>query len=442
MIDTKRIAVVGTGYVGLVTGVALSEIGHNVKCVDLDKEKVLSMKKGISPIYEPGLEKLMIKNIEQGRLDFTTEHSKAFENVDIVYIAVGTPEKEDGTADLKFIDAVCLDIAKNISSKVIIVTKSTVPVGTNQHIQNLVALNTSVPFEVVSNPEFLREGSAVYDTFNGDRIIIGSESEEAARIIEEVNKPFGIEIYKTNLRSAEMIKYASNAFLATKISFINEIANISGNLGANIEEVAKGMGFDNRIGSSFLNAGIGYGGSCFPKDTKALVQIAGNVNHEFNLLKAVIEVNNHQQLLLVKKAEEYYGSLKGKRIAMLGLAFKPNTDDMREAASIVTAETLLLAGAKVIAYDPIAIENAKKVLPKAVEYENSVEEALHGADAVFIMTEWEEIKNTPLSIYQNFLNDKVVFDGRNCYDLNEVSKENLDYYSVGRPNILRKKVLV
>ncbi|WP_033542294.1 UDP-glucose dehydrogenase family protein [Planococcus sp. CAU13] len=442
MNNPKKVAVVGTGYVGLVTGVALSEIGHNVTCVDLNKAKVESMKQGISPIYEPKLEELMVKNIELGRLNFTTEHNLAFKDIDIVYIAVGTPEKEDGTADLKFINTVCLDIAKNITGKVIVVTKSTVPVGTNEHIQKLIATNTKVPFEVVSNPEFLREGSAVYDTFHGDRIIIGSNNEEAANIIEEINKPFGLDIFKTTLRSAEMIKYASNAFLATKISFINEIANISGNLGANIEEVAKGMGFDKRIGSSFLNAGIGYGGSCFPKDTKALVQIAGNVDHEFNLLKAVIEVNSKQQLLLVEKAKEYYGSLKGKRIAMLGLAFKPNTDDMRESAAIITAESLILAGAEVIAYDPIATENAKMLLPEAVEYANSVEEALRGANTAFIMTEWEEIKNIDLKAYSKLLLDKVVFDGRNCYDLNDVYKHDIEYHSIGRPNILRVKELV
>jgi UDPglucose 6-dehydrogenase len=441
MRDSKKIAVVGTGYVGLVTGVALSEIGHKVLCVDLDEIKVERMKKGISPIYEPGLEELMIKNINKKRLDFTTEHKIAFEDVDVIYIAVGTPENDDGTANLKFIDAVCIDIAKNITSKVIVVTKSTVPVGTNERIQQLISKYTIFPFEVVSNPEFLREGSAVYDTFNGDRIIIGSESTEASNILEEINKPFGLEIYKTDLRSAEMIKYASNAFLATKISFINEIANISEFLGANIEEVAKGMGLDKRIGRSFLNAGIGYGGSCFPKDTKALMQIAGNVNHEFHLLKAVIEVNNRQQLLLVDKAKEYYGSLKGKRIAMLGLSFKPNTDDMREAASIITAEALILAGATIIAYDPIAIENAKNFLPEDVRYVNSLQDALSDADAAFIMTEWEEIRGTPISTYQNLLNDGVVFDGRNCYDLCEIEKANIDYYSIGRPNILRKSVL-
>ncbi|PSL40695.1 UDPglucose 6-dehydrogenase [Planomicrobium soli] len=442
MRNRKKIAVVGTGYVGLVTGVALSEIGHLVYCVDINAEKVAHMTKGKSPIYEPGLEELMIKNINNGNLKFTTDHQKAFTNAEVIYIAVGTPEKEDGTADLKYIENVCQDIAFNITNKVVVVTKSTVPVGTNEYIQKIISTYTKVPFAVVSNPEFLREGSAVHDTFYGDRIIIGSQTEEAANIIEEINKPFGIEIYKTNLRSAEMIKYASNAFLATKISFINEIANISGDLGANIQEVSKGMGFDKRIGNTFLNAGIGYGGSCFPKDTKALVQIAGNINHEFNLLKAVIEVNNKQQLLLVEKAKEHYGSLKGKKVALLGLSFKPNTDDMREAASIITAEKLILAGAQVIAYDPIAIENAKRNLPDAVEYVNSVEEALSNADTAFIMTEWTEIVTTPLSKYHQKLKDNVVFDGRNCYELSDAIRANLNYYSIGRPTILCEKALV
>lgn len=442
MINSKKVAVVGTGYVGLVTGVALSQIGHIVKCVDLDTTKVESMKKGLSPIYEPGLEEMMLKNHSEGRLDFTTNHQEAFNEVDVIYIAVGTPEKEDGTADMKYINSVCLDIANNITEEVIVVTKSTVPVGTNEHIQKLIESNTKIRFNVVSNPEFLREGSAVYDTFNGDRIIIGSDNEESAKVIAEINKPFGIEIYITTLRSAEMIKYASNAFLATKISFINEIANISSLLGANIEEVAKGMGFDKRIGSTFLNAGIGYGGSCFPKDTKALVQIAGGINHEFNLLKAVIEVNNKQQLLLVEKAREYYGSLKGKKVAMLGLAFKPNTDDMREAASIVTAEQLILAGAKVVAYDPIAMDNAKKVLPEAIEYANTVEDALNGADTAFIMTEWEEVKKIPFSMYEKLLIDKTVFDGRNCYSLKEAHTSHIDYHSIGRPDVLRREILV
>ncbi|WKA53996.1 UDP-glucose dehydrogenase family protein [Planococcus shixiaomingii] len=442
MVLKKKIVVVGTGYVGLVTGVSLSEIGHTVICLDIDQTKVKKMKNGISPIYEPGIEELMKRNIEKGTLDFTTSYKQAFENVEVIYIAVGTPEREDGTADLKYIKQVALDIAYNIKNEVVIVIKSTVPIGTNEFLEKYISSLTKVKFHIVSNPEFLREGSALHDTFHGDRIIIGAENKYAASIVEKINQPFGIEIFTTNLRSAEMIKYASNAFLATKISFINEIADLCERLEANIEEVATGMGFDKRIGKSFLNAGIGYGGSCFPKDTKALVNIAGQEKFDFNLLRAVIEVNKKQQVLLVTKAKEYYGSLKGKRIALLGLAFKPNTDDMREAASIITSEKLILSGAEVVCYDPIAMDNAKKVLPEVVEFANSAEEALQNADAAFIMTEWEEIKNIPISKYSEKLRDKVLFDGRNCYDLNSFLVEDIDYFSVGRPSVLSKKQLV
>ncbi|WP_059106088.1 UDP-glucose dehydrogenase family protein [Shouchella shacheensis] len=440
--NSKKIAVVGTGYVGLVTGVALSEIGHNVTCVDLDAGKVARMQQGISPIYEPGLDELMTKNSASGNLHFTTNHNEAFVGADAIYIAVGTPEKEDGTADLRFINAVAEDIARNLTSYAVVVTKSTVPVGTNDHIKQLIAKHTDIPFDVVSNPEFLREGSAVYDTLHGDRIVIGADSEKAAEVIEEINEPFDIPVFKTDVRSAEMIKYASNAFLATKISFINEIANLCERLDANVEDVAAGMGQDKRIGDRFLNAGIGYGGSCFPKDTSALVQIAGNVEHEFTLLKAVIEVNNHQQRLLLDKAREQLGSFKGKTIAMLGLAFKPNTDDMREAASIVLAEQLVLAGANVVAYDPIATENAKKVLPEAVNYAESPEQALKGADAAFLVTEWDDIKALTPQQYKELLREPLVFDGRNCYDLNVMRDHHIEYYSVGRPVVAPEKELV
>jgi UDPglucose 6-dehydrogenase len=436
MIKTRKIAVVGTGYVGLVTGVALSEIGHDVTCVDLDEAKVSRMQNGESPIFEPELDELMVKNIKEARLKFTTSHSEAFTSADVIYIAVGTPQKEDGTADLRFVEAVASDIAANIKEPVVVVTKSTVPVGTNDYIKSLLAKATLVPVEVVSNPEFLREGSAVKDTFNGDRIVIGSDNQAAGDVIEEINAPFGIPVYRTDIRSAEMIKYASNAFLATKISFINEIATLCEKLGANVEDVANGMGQDARIGRAFLNAGIGYGGSCFPKDTHALVQIAGNVEHEFNLLKAVIEVNQKQQEGLVVKAKEVYGSLKGKKVAMLGLAFKPNTDDMREAASIVIARELVLAGATVVAYDPIATENAKPLLPEAIEYASSVEDALAGSDLAFIVTEWSEITATPLVKYKELLTDSIVFDGRNCYSLGEAKEAGMSYYSVGRPAVI------
>ncbi|GAF12466.1 UDP-glucose dehydrogenase [Bacillus sp. JCM 19045] len=438
----KKLAVVGTGYVGLVTGVALSEIGHYVTCVDVDQKKVESMQAGKSPIYEPTLSELMIKNVEAGRLSFTTKHKDAFEGADAIYVAVGTPQKEDGTADLRFIESVANNIADHLNNYAVVVTKSTVPVGTNDYIKRYIEQLTDVPFDVVSNPEFLREGSAVHDTFNGDRIVIGADSPIAGELIEEINKPFGIPVFHTDIRSAEMIKYASNAFLATKISFVNEIANLCEKLEANVDDVAKGMGQDKRIGDKFLNAGIGYGGSCFPKDTSALVQIAGNVEHEFTLLKAVIEVNYKQQRLLVEKAKEHFGSLRGKKIALLGLAFKPNTDDMREAASIILAQELVLAGAQVVAYDPIATENAKTLLPEAVDYVESPQEAINGADTAFIVTEWEDICALTPEDFKNNLRESVVFDGRNCFDLEVMKEAGLDYYSVGRPVVKMEKQYV
>ncbi|PEU74707.1 UDP-glucose 6-dehydrogenase [Bacillus cereus] len=432
-----KIAVVGTGYVGLVTGVALSHIGHDVTCVDIDEKKVERMRKGISPIYEPRLEELMLQNIEANRLYFTTSHQEGFENAEVVYIAVGTPEREDGSANLSYIEQVAKDIAKNAQRDIIVVTKSTVPVGTNHYIKQIISenLNENIKIEVVSNPEFLREGSSVYDTFNGDRIVVGSDSVEAANVIEEINKPFGIPVYKTDIRSAEMIKYASNAFLATKISFINEIANICEKTGANIEDVAYGMGLDQRIGSMFLKAGIGYGGSCFPKDTKALTKIASNVDLDFTLLKAVVEVNNKQQHKLVKAAKSKLGSLRDKKIAVLGLAFKPNTDDMREAASVVIIKELLGEGAQVTAYDPVAVENAKKLLPGTVKFTTELQEALVDKDLAFIVTEWQEVKEVELSMFAKLMNTPIIFDGRNCFDVKEVSKHEIDYYSIGRSNI-------
>jgi UDPglucose 6-dehydrogenase len=441
----KTIAVIGTGYVGLVTGVCLSDIGHNVTCVDIDKQKVEKMKQGISPIYEPGLDELMKKNIERGRLRFTTSHEEAFRDAEIIYIAVGTPQKEDGSADLRFVEQAAKDIAEHVERDgVIVVTKSTVPVGTNEKVRAWIKhhLKREIRFDIVSNPEFLREGSAIYDTFHGDRIVIGTDSERAASIMEEVNRPFGIPIFKTDIHSAEMIKYASNAFLATKISFINEIANICEKVGANVEDVAYGMGLDTRIGPQFLRAGIGYGGSCFPKDTKALVQIAGDVDHQFELLEAVIKVNNKQQLKLVQKARERFGILKGKKVALLGLAFKPNTDDMREAASIVMARELLKDGALVVAYDPVAIENARRVIGDEVVYVSSLEEALTDADLAMIVTEWEEIKQAPLDLYVKCMKTPIVFDGRNCYPLEEVKKHTIEYHSVGRQSVLANVVSI
>ncbi|USK28399.1 UDP-glucose/GDP-mannose dehydrogenase family protein [Bacillus sp. CMF21] len=432
-----KIAVVGTGYVGLVTGTCLSEIGHTVTCIDIDQKKVDKMQAGLSPIYEPGLDELMLKNINEKRLFFTTNHAEGFNGAEVIYIAVGTPEKEDGSANLTFVELVAKDIAANVKQDVVVVTKSTVPVGTNDWIKEVIQSNLShnVQVEIVSNPEFLREGSAIYDSFNGDRIVIGSNSEKAAAILEEINKPFGLPIFKTDIRSAEMIKYAANAFLATKISFINEISNICEKLNANVEDVANGMGQDSRIGSQFLNAGIGYGGSCFPKDTKALIQIAGNVEYDFDLLKGVVRVNQKQQEILLSKLEERFDSLKDKKIAILGLAFKPNTDDMREAASIVITKHLVEKGANVFAYDPVAMENAKKILDSKVNFSTSTIETLLDADAALILTEWNEFKDIDLSLFNEHMKVPVIFDGRNCYDLEVVKNHNLEYHSMGRKTI-------
>lgn len=432
-----KIAVVGTGYVGLVTGTCLSEIGHNVTCIDIDQNKVNKMRDGISPIYEPGLDELMKKNIKENRLFFTTNHKEGFSLADVIYIAVGTPEKEDGSANLSFVEQVAKDIATCITKDVIVVTKSTVPVGTNNWIKSVIINNlvNNVKVEVVSNPEFLREGSAIYDSFNGDRIVIGAENEETAMVIEEINKPFGIPVFKTDIRSAEMIKYAANAFLATKISFINEISNICEKVGANVEDVANGMGQDNRIGSQFLNAGIGYGGSCFPKDTKALVQIAGNVDYEFELLKGVIHVNQKQQEILLSKLDDRFESLKDKKVAVLGLSFKPNTDDMREAASIVITKKLIEEGANVVAYDPVAMENAKRILDPKVKYATNLIQAIEDADVALILTEWNEFKSLDIETYVKYMKLPVIFDGRNCYDPKQVENYHIEYYSMGRPSV-------
>lgn len=439
-----NIAIFGTGYVGLVTGVCLSDIGHNVTCIDIDEKKIEKMKNGESPIYEPGLDELMFKNIKEERLHFTSNCKEALKDVEVIYIAVGTPQKDNGSANLQYIEQVAKDIAGSLTNEAIVVIKSTVPVGTNNHVKNIIEKNlkANVKINMVSNPEFLREGSAIHDSFYGDRIVIGTDDTETAHKMEEVNKPFNVPVFKTTIRSSEMIKYAANAFLATKISFINEIANICEKLGADVEHVANGMGLDKRIGTQFLKAGIGYGGSCFPKDTHALIQIAGNVEHDFELLKSVVTVNNNQQASLIEKMEIEVGNLDGKRIAMLGLAFKPNTDDMREAASIVLAEKLVSLGAKVVAYDPIAIENAKLLLPNEVEYVSSVEVAVQQADIALIVTEWDDIKTFSIEKYIELMKQPIIFDGRNCHGLEYVQQFDVDYYSVGRPAVVREKVVL
>lgn len=432
-----KIAIFGTGYVGLVTGVCLSDIGHEVTCIDIDRKKVEKMKSGRSPIHEPGLQELIIKNMKENRLSFTTAYDEVVNHVDLIYIAVGTPSNEDGSANLQFIEQTALQIAESIEKDMIIVIKSTVPVGTNDYIKNFILthLKSNVKIHMVSNPEFLREGSAIYDSFHGDRIVIGTTNENVANKMRELNSAFNIPIFQTSIRSAELIKYASNAFLATKISFINEISTICEKVDANIDDVAYGMGLDKRIGTKFLNAGIGYGGSCFPKDTQALIQIACDVNYEFSLLKSVIQVNKIQQSLLIEKAKQKFDHLSGRKVAVLGLAFKPNTDDLREAASIVIVNELLALGAEISVYDPVAMNNAMKIFPSKVTYVENIDEAIQDAEGAFIVTEWDEIKNYPLDNYATLMKHANVFDGRNCYDLQKVKKSGLHYYSIGRPEV-------
>lgn len=436
-----KITVAGAGYVGLVTSACLAELGHNVTCIDIQKDKIDTLQNGRSPIYEPGLESFMKKNLRNGQLKFTVNPEQAYSEADIIFIAVGTPEKPDGSVDLKYIHVVSHTIAHYIKKDVIVCTKSTVPVGTNDLIKQIIQSRKSsaVKAEVVSNPEFLREGSAILDFFEGDRIVIGFDNPEAASILEQIYLPLKIPIIKTDIRSAEMIKYTSNAFLATKISFINEISNICKKVGANIEEVAYGIGYDKRIGHDFLKAGIGYGGSCFPKDTKALVQLAGNAKHHFELLEAVIKVNNNQQSLPVLRAKETIGSLKDKKVALLGLAFKPDTDDIREAASLRIIKELLEEGAVVRAYDPAAIPNAQKLLGNKIEYAYNIHYALYEADLAIIVTEWEQIKHVRLDIFHTYMKDPIVIDGRNCYSLQEIQKYPITYLSIGRPDVFKDK---
>ncbi|MCM3768609.1 UDP-glucose/GDP-mannose dehydrogenase family protein [Neobacillus niacini] len=438
-----KITVAGAGYVGLVTSACLAELGHQVTCIDIQKKKIGSLQNNRLPIYEPGLEHLLAKNIQNGNLAFTVDPQLAYSTTEIIFIAVGTPEMPGGSVELKYIHEVAKQIAHYIENDVIICTKSTVPVGTNDLIQRMID-NQKAPtlrVEVVSNPEFLREGSAVHDFFHGDRIVIGTDNLEAASILKKVYQPLNIPVITTDIRSAEMIKYASNAFLATKISFINEIANLCQKVGADIEEVAFGVGLDKRIGPDFLRAGIGYGGSCFPKDTKALLGIASDVEHHFDLLEAVINVNNRQQSLPVLMAKETIGSLQGKKIALLGLAFKPDTDDIRGSASIRIVNELLKEGAIVRAYDPVAIPNAQRMFSDTIEYAYDLRFALHEAELAIIATEWNQIKYAPLEIYPSFMKNPIIIDGRNCYAIEEIQKHSITYLSIGRRAMLKESLV-
>lgn len=430
-----KITIAGTGYVGLVTGVCLAEVGHeNVVCLDVDKQKVDLMKDGVSPIYEEHLEELMKKNYEKGRIDYTTNYKDAYKDADIIMIAVGTPERSDGSANLDYIKKVAKQIASSVTKDTLVVIKSTVPIGTNDAIEKFIRenLKNKVKIELASNPEFLSQGTAVMDTLNASRIVIGVESEWAKNILEEVYKPFNQPIVVTNRNSAEMIKYASNDFLALKISFMNDIANLCEIVGANIEDVAKGMSYDKRIGSKFLKAGIGYGGSCFPKDTKALHWLASHNGYELKTVKAAIEVNESQKLRLVRKAANLVESFDGMKVAVLGLTFKPGTDDLREAPSIPNIQYLLERGAEVVAYDPVGIENTKNIFKDSIKYTTSIDEAIEDADICFIMTEWKQILNYDISNYKHKMKRPLVFDGRNCYTLDTMKDLGIEYYSIGR----------
>lgn len=436
-----NIVVAGTGYVGLVTGACLSEVGHQVTCVDIDEKKVEIMKQGISPIYEPGLDELLERNYKEGRLNFTTDYSNAYQNADIVFIGVGTPERADGSANLDYVFGVCKQIAENVTKDCLVVVKSTVPIGTNDKVEEFLKENivNNVKIEVASNPEFLAQGTAVVDTLHASRIVIGVESRKAEEKLRYVYERFNQPIVVTNRRSAEMIKYASNDFLALKISFMNEMANVCEIVGADIEDVAKGMSYDPRIGNKFLNAGLGYGGSCFPKDTKALHWLANDSGYEIKTIKATIEVNENQKYKLFRKAKQQFGSLKGMKVAVLGLTFKPGTDDLREAPSIPNIRRLLDEDAEIVAYDPVGIDNFKKLYPTEITYVTSPEEALKNADMTFIFTEWNEIKSIDLEKYVELMNTPVIYDGRNCYDTKEVKKYNIDYYSIGRKEISNRE---
>lgn len=434
-----RIAILGTGYVGLSTGVCLSEIGHKVVCIDTDEQKVNTLRKGISPIYEPGLEQLLIKNAAEGRLLFTSSHQEGLYEAEIIIIAVGTPQNEDGSANLSYIEQAVKDIVPYVTSDRIVVIKSTVPVGTNEQVKKKLKelLIECDSIEVVSNPEFLRQGSAIADTMKADRIVIGSDNEAAALKVKEMYKALNVPCIITNTKSAEMIKYASNAFLATKISYINEIANLCEVTGGNVEEVARGMGRDFRIGEAFLQAGIGYGGSCFPKDVKALLHTAKLHERAFSLLKETVEINERQQTLLVSKLMKRFGELSSKKIALLGLAFKPNTDDMREAPAIKIASSLTKLGAKVVAYDPVAASNAKRILGDRIQIVDSALEAVNEAEAVLIVTEWTEFKQLDWQAIVEKMKQPIVFDGRNCLEEKQVRAcRQIEYYPIGKSKII------
>ncbi|MDI9859094.1 UDP-glucose dehydrogenase family protein [Flectobacillus roseus] len=432
-----KIAVIGTGYVGLVTGTCFAETGNQVTCVDIDEKKVEKMKNGIIPIYEPGLDVLFNRNTAEGRLKFTTNLAEGIKDAKVIFLALPTPPGEDGSADLKYILKVADDLGPILDQYVVVIDKSTVPVGTAEKVHAAIAKNASEElFDVVSNPEFLREGVAVEDFMKPDRVVIGTRSEKAKAVMNKLYAPLvrqGNPVIFMDERSAEMTKYAANAFLATKITFMNEIANLCEKVGANVDDIRRGIGTDSRIGKRFLFAGIGYGGSCFPKDVQALAKTSSDNQYDFQILKAVMNVNEGQKTKLIPTIKEHFGGdLKGKVFAMWGLAFKPYTDDIREAPALYNIEELLAEGVTIKAFDPEAMENVKGVIGDKITYTKGPYEAIKDADAVLIMTEWPQFRTPEFEVMDVLLKNKVIFDGRNLYELDQMKELGYTYYSVGR----------
>lgn len=436
-----NISIAGTGYVGLVTGTCFAEVGINVTCVDVDVKKIENLKKGIIPIYEPGLEEMVHRNIEKGRLHFSTDLAETLEDADVVFGAVGTPPDEDGSADLKYVIEVARTVGKNMKDYILIVTKSTVPVGTAEKVRaaikdELDKRGENFDFDVASNPEFLKEGAAIDDFMKPDRIVVGIDSAKAEKIMQKLYKPFtlnGHPVIFMDIVSAEMTKYAANSMLATKISFMNDIANLCEIVGADVNAVRKGIGSDSRIGNKFIYPGAGYGGSCFPKDVKALIKTAEGMKYDMRVLKAVEDVNEDQKSVMFNKISRYFNNdLKGKRIAMWGLSFKPQTDDMREAPSLVIIDKLVKAGATVIAYDPAAIEESKRRIGDKIEYAEDQYDTLIDADCLLVITEWLEFRYPNFKVIKKLLKEAVIFDGRNVYDAAELEEHGFSYSCIGK----------
>jgi len=431
----ENICVIGVGYVGLVTGACLADLGNRVVCLNRNKQKSDNLKQGILPIYEPGLEEIVQRNYDAERLDFTTSYDEAMDEAEFVFIAVGTPSGDSGEADLAHVEAAATEVARRIHQPVVIINKSTVPIGTGDWVADIVSEHMpdpDTPFWVVSNPEFLREGSGVYDSMNPDRVVLGSTDRDAAERVAELYYPLQAETIITDLRTAEMIKYASNAFLATKISFINEMANICETLGADVKEVARGMGTDNRISPKFLRAGIGWGGSCFPKDVKALAHMAATHGTHPQMLRAVMEINYDQRKRFVTKLRHILGGFQDKTVGVLGFSFKPNTDDMRDAPSVEIINLLLYEGAEVKGYDPVAMENAKRILGDKVAYCDDAYQVAEGADALLLVAEWNEFKQLDMKRIEGLMRRPVLMDGRNVYDPSRMRELGFTYRGMGR----------